>query len=118
MKRGTYRELTRDELAPFEGRSWLGFGPVELPGERYALKGVEWRVPGHPEPLIVVFQRSRGGTDLIAFSHIPYPRRLPPELRDRLSTMLLHADSASFIAELHEIANPTTTPDHDDQNAT
>ncbi len=104
---GTYRRLTPEELKPIEGRPWIGFGGTK--GVKFVLEGVEWRIPGHPEPIVIIFQDrvSEEGDGVIsdlAYTHIPYPQRLLPATRERLADMLMHVDKTAFMEKLEELA--------------
>lgn len=88
-------------------RSWVGFGGTK--GVKFTLEGVEWRLPGHPEPLIIVFQNSvdEDGRILhstLAYTHIPYPHRLLPDTRKRLANMLMLVEKDEFMEKLAELA--------------
>jgi len=104
---GTYRRLTPEELGPMQDRSWIGFGGTK--GVEFVLEGVEWSIPGHPEPLTIVFQDSvsEDGDILIselAYTRIPYPQRLLTETRERLADMLMHVEKEEFMEKLEELA--------------
>lgn len=104
---GTYRRLTPEELEPMQDRAWIGFGGTQ--GVKFTLEGVEWRIPGHPEPLIIAFQNSvaEDGRILhsdLAYTRIPYPHRLLPDTRTRLADMLMHIDKSEFMEKLEELA--------------
>lgn len=104
---GTYRRLTPEELKPLQNRYWIGFGANQ--GTKFNLEGIEWQLPGHPAPLIIVFQDRISETNdanlsTLAYTRIPYPHRILPNTRKRLANMLMHAEKEEFMEELAELA--------------
>jgi len=106
MKYGTYRKLQPHELEPLRDKHFIGWGK-DRPRDEFELHGIAWSVPGHPEEILVIFQDDTKDSDRLkhhAYSHIPYPHRLPEDVRRFLTTELAFANSEEFMAQLKTIA--------------
>jgi len=106
MKHGTYRALQAHELEPLRDKHFIGRGRNRHRDE-FELHGIAWSVPGHPEEVLVIFEtdtKNPSGIKHHAYSHIPYPHRLPEDVRRFLTTELAFAESDEFMAQLKTIA--------------
>lgn len=108
MKHGTYRHLEPREIEPLKGRHFLGWGRDRAPRE-FELSGVAWSVPGHPEELLIVFQADTTDAappehEPTAYTHIPYPHRLPETVRRFLIRALAYTTKREFIEQLQTLA--------------
>lgn len=103
---GTYRKITQEDMTHLADRHWTGWEPDNADNP-IIFEGVIWNIPGHPEPIIITYQKRADEDDImwtLAYTHIPYPHRLLPDTRKRIGSLIMWANKDEFMEKIEELA--------------